>query len=66
MRTYTLLSALVFALVLLAHVARVVLEGVHVLGSPFFTLSTAVCLGFALWAARLLLQARQAQNRHEA
>jgi hypothetical protein len=53
-RTYTVVTGLIFALLLAVHVARAVVEGLHVLREPFFAGSTLVAAGLSVWAFRLL------------
>ena len=60
MKLYILVSGALFALVLLAHVARVILEGPHPLEEPIFIGATLASLGMAAWAAFLLLRAPRA------
>jgi len=42
MRQYVMITGSAFGLLVLAHLARVILEGVHVAKVPFFVLSTLV------------------------
>jgi FtsH-binding integral membrane protein len=49
MKLYILIMGLVFALLFLAHVARVVLEGWQV-ASPVFVITTLASLAMCLWA----------------
>jgi hypothetical protein len=56
MRVYIITSGLVFGLVVLAHVARLLGEGVGVARNPFFTVATVVAAAFVIWAWRLLRQ----------
>lgn len=54
MKNYVIASGLVFALVFCIHIARLAFEGMQVLKDPFFVISTALALGFCVWALRLL------------
>jgi hypothetical protein len=54
LRTYIIISGVLFALIAVAHVARVVLEGPHLLRQPVFDVATALAIGVALWAFRVL------------
>jgi hypothetical protein len=56
MKAYLVTSGVVFALVLLAHVARIVAEGVHVAANPWFVGSTVLSAALCVWAWRLLRQ----------
>ena len=58
MRAYVIASGLVFGLVVVAHIARVVVEGSQVASSPLFVLGTALALGLSAWAGHLLRRAR--------
>jgi hypothetical protein len=61
-RTYTLVTGIVFSLLVAAHVARLAGEGAHVLKDPFFDISTLLSLGLSLWALQLLLGGARAQQ----
>jgi len=54
MRAYLVTTAVVFALLVLAHVARVVAEGWSVAMNPWFILTTIASAGLSLWGVRLL------------
>lgn len=56
MKAYLISTGMVFALLVVAHMARVALEGTRLLTEPDFVLATIVpaCLG--VWAWRLLKQ----------
>ena len=53
MRAYVITTGLVFGLVVLAHIARLVAEGVRLAIDPFFALATVASAGLSLWAWRL-------------
>ena len=53
MRAYVITSGTVFALVVLAHLLRLGLEGVQVIRDPVFTLSTIVAAALAIWSLRV-------------
>ena len=61
MRTYVIATGLVFGLLLLAHVARVAVEGIQVAKDPYFVLATLVAAGLSLWAWRLVKQPASSQ-----
>ena len=50
MKAYVLTSGFVFLLVVLAHVARLMAEGVHLLTQPTFALTSVLSVGLAVWA----------------
>jgi len=60
MRAYTMVSGLIFALVVLAHLLRLAMEGVRLAADPWFLGSTLLAIGLALWALRLSLPRRGA------
>jgi len=53
MKAYLLTTGIVFVLVVVAHAARICVEGVHVVADPFFASSTLLSIGLAIWAGRL-------------
>jgi len=54
MRTYIGITGLVFALIFAAHVARILAEGGGLLKEPLIVSTTALSLGFSIWAVLLL------------
>jgi hypothetical protein len=54
MKPYILTSGILFALIVLAHIARVVSESPSVANDPWFVLSTAISAGMCYWSWRLL------------
>ena len=54
MKPYLLTTGVVFALLTLAHVTRIVAEGVHVAANPWFVFTTLASAALSLWAWRLL------------
>jgi hypothetical protein len=54
MKAYLVTSGVAFALVLLAHVARVIVEGPGVVRDPWFLASTVAAAALCVWAIRLL------------
>lgn len=58
MKTYVATTAVVFALILIAHLARLYFEGSAILGDAFFVGATIVAGGLLAWASKLLLAAR--------
>jgi hypothetical protein len=50
LKAYVVTTGMVFALVVLAHVLRVVEEGSHLVKEPSFILLTAAAAGLAVWA----------------
>jgi len=51
-------TGLVFGLIVLAHVARLVAEGMQLARDPWFVMTTVLATGLCLWALRLLRQSR--------
>jgi uncharacterized protein (DUF2062 family) len=58
MRAYVITTGIVFGLLVLAHIARGIAEGVHVVKDPFFMLSSLIALGLCAWAGRLIMRRR--------
>jgi hypothetical protein len=54
MRAYVMTTGAVFALITLAHVLRIVAEGLHLLTEPLWVLLTAATAALSIWAWRLL------------
>ena len=54
MRTYTIVTLIIFAAIVVAHVARVVAEGARVVKEPLFMVATAIAVGLCVWAITLL------------
>jgi len=53
MRTYLLVTGIVFALLALAHVWRVIEERSSLAKDPWFLIITIVAAAFSFWAFRL-------------
>ena len=66
MRTYTFVTGIVFALLVIAHIARTAVEGLHVLRDPFLVASTLLSLGLSIWSVWLILGNRTRANQSEA
>jgi hypothetical protein len=59
MRAYVMMSGGIFALIVLAHVLRMIEEGPQVARDPLFVVATIVAVAFSVWAFWLLrLRAR--------
>jgi hypothetical protein len=54
MRAFTLVSSLLFGALVLAHAARIAVEGWSMLGQPAFLATTLIASGMAAWGAVLL------------
>lgn len=54
MRTYVITSGAIFSLLVLAHIVRLLSEGVMVAFEPFFAASTMLGIGMTVWAWCLL------------
>jgi len=54
MRAYLIVTGVVFGLLMLAHVWRVVEEGLSAARSPWFILTTVLAASLSVWAWRLL------------
>jgi hypothetical protein len=58
LRCFVIASGIIFALVFLAHVARVFAEGSGILREPMLISTSVLALGMAVWAAVLLTRRR--------
>ncbi|HEU5051172.1 MAG TPA: hypothetical protein VFU00_12655 [Gemmatimonadales bacterium] len=54
MRSYVLVTGIAAGLIVLAHVARVVEEGMHLVRDPWWILMIIAATALCLWAVRLL------------
>jgi hypothetical protein len=54
MRCYVIATGIAFALIFVAHVARLFAEGIWLLREPMFILTSILSLGLAIWAVVLL------------
>lgn len=54
MRTYLGITCILFALLVLAHVSRIIMGERHLATDPWFVLTTAIAAALSLWAWRLL------------
>jgi hypothetical protein len=57
-RGYVLATGGAAVLLALAHLARILMEGTHLLGQPAFLLATLASIGIAVWALLLLRDLR--------
>jgi EamA domain-containing membrane protein RarD len=53
MRAYVITTGIVFALIVVAHVARAVAEGLTLLKEPDYILSTLAAVALVLWSWRV-------------
>lgn len=54
MRAYVLTTGIAFALLVIAHAARIAAEGLQLAKDPFFMIATIVSAGLCVWAGSLL------------
>jgi len=54
MRCYVMATGIVFALMFVAHIARVFAEGTGILREPMIIITSVLSLGLAIWAVLLL------------
>ncbi|HET9469039.1 MAG TPA: hypothetical protein VFO48_11530 [Vicinamibacterales bacterium] len=59
MRTYIVTTGAMFALITLAHLWRIIVEGSHLFTDPFFVLATLVSASLSFWAWRLFRRSTQ-------
>ena len=57
MRPYLLVTGTVFALIVVAHVWRVIAESTQLLRDPWFVILTCVAAALSIWAFRLARRA---------
>jgi len=50
MKAYMITTGIVFALIAIAHIARVATESTRILHEPIFLLLTVLAAGLAVWA----------------
>jgi hypothetical protein len=58
MRSYIVTTGAAAVLLALAHLARIFVEGTHLLGQPVFLLATVASVGIGAWALVLLRKLR--------
>lgn len=56
MRAYVITSGVIFALLVLAHLARIAIDGPGVLSDVFFVVATLIAGALAVWAWRVARQ----------
>jgi hypothetical protein len=59
MKAYIMTTGVIFALLALAHLLRIIVEGPHLARSPFFIIITVVAGGLCLWAGLLIFSIRR-------
>ena len=60
MRTYTLMTGIIFGLLVVADIVRAAVEVFYVFLDPFFIAFTVVAAVLCLWALRLVSQSKSA------
>lgn len=61
MKTYLIVTNVIFAMIVAAHIAKAVAEGPATAKNPVFLLLTALAAGLSLWAWRLLWQSSRSR-----
>ncbi len=59
MKIYVVVTGIVFALLAVAHIARIVMEGGQVLFEPIFLFTSVASVGLVLWAIILVERSRK-------
>lgn len=59
MKIYVMVTGIVFALLAVAHIARIVMEGAQVLFEPIFLFTSVASVGLVLWAIILVERSRK-------
>ena len=62
MRAYVATTGAVFALIAVAHVVRVAVEGSRLVTEPLFVALTLATIGLSVWAGRLLWHSRRSRT----
>jgi hypothetical protein len=62
MKAYLITSGIIFGLIPVAHVWRLMDEGLQRAKDPFFILITVLAAGLSVWAWRLVWKLSQARN----
>jgi hypothetical protein len=62
MKAYVITTGTVFALITLAHVARVFAEGAYLLREPAFIVTSAIAVALCVWAFRVLARLASLQK----
>ena len=57
MKSYLAVTGIAFGLIVLAHIARLFDEGVHLLGEPIFVVTSLGSLAMFVWGAILFKRA---------
>jgi hypothetical protein len=58
LRCHIIATGIAFALIFVAHIARLFAEGTWLLREPMFILTSILSLGLAIWAAVLMIRRR--------
>jgi hypothetical protein len=61
MKTYVIVTGVIFALITLAHIWRVIEEGSYLASEPLFVVLTCATAALSIWALRLVMP-RRARN----
>lgn len=59
MKIYVVVTGIAFALLAVAHIARIIMEGAQVLFEPIFVFTSAASVGITLWAIILIERDRK-------
>jgi hypothetical protein len=62
MKAYVLVTGIVFALIVIAHILRIAAEGVHLVTEPSFALTSLLSIALFLWAALLYRKILRSQS----
>jgi hypothetical protein len=58
MRLYVIVTGIVFALVVIAHAARMIIEDANLASDPIYLLITACAAGLSIWSWQVLRRSR--------
>ena len=61
MKAYVVTTGMVFTLIVAAHIARIISEGVHLVKQPTFAFTSVLSVALSVWAWRLLRELSRAK-----
>ncbi len=59
MKAYVITSGVIFALLAIAHIARILVENRHLVTEPVFVVITLISAGLSIWAWLVLRPSRR-------
>ncbi len=65
MKAYLITTGVIFGLITLAHLLRMVMEGMQLVREPVYILLTVVAAGLCLWACVLSLRLKKQSSNEQ-